>query len=82
MVGLLQKPFKKLALFLTVEIDLVYNGTRPFIPPRLRRNVIERAREFHEGISFNCNKKYDEAHILVAGIELRYSELRECMRQM
>ena len=42
-------PLKKLAHFLTVENGIVYNGTRPFVHPRLRRHDIERAHENHEG---------------------------------
>ena len=43
-------PLKKLAQILIVKKDLVYKGTRPFMPPRKRRNAIERAHETHAGI--------------------------------
>ena len=48
--------FKKPGHFLTVEKDMVYNGTRPFINNRLKRNVIELAHETHRGITATGDK--------------------------
>ena len=40
-------PFKKLAYFLTVENDIVYNGRRPIIPPTLQPMVIKSTHGIH-----------------------------------
>ena len=46
---------KKVSGFLTVENGLLYNGTRPYIPPRMRNNLIERAHDTHLGIQATKN---------------------------
>ena len=48
--------FKKVSGFLTVENGLLYNGTRPYIPPRMRNIVIERAHDTHPGVQATKNK--------------------------
>jgi transposase InsO family protein len=47
--------FKKVSDFLTVEEDVIYNGTRPYIPPRLRTRIISRAHETHPGVNTTQN---------------------------
>ena len=47
--------FKKLSGFLTVEKVLLYNGTIPYIPPRMRNIVIERAHDTHPGVQATKN---------------------------
>ena len=50
-----ESQFKKVREFLTVADGLVYHGTRPYIPNRLRRRVIERAHDTHPGITATQN---------------------------
>ena len=45
-----ESPFKKVCGLLTVENGLLHNGTRPYIPPRMRSIIIERAHETHPGV--------------------------------
>ena len=47
--------FKKVSGLLTVENGLLYNGTRPYIPPRMRNIVIERAHDTHPGVQATKN---------------------------
>ena len=47
--------FKKVSGFLTVEKWQLYNGTRPYIPPRMRNIVIERAHDTHPGVQATKN---------------------------
>ena len=53
--------FKKVSGFLTVENWLLYNGTRPYIPTRMRNIVTERALDTHPG----------EPNVLVAWVRKR-----------
>ena len=47
--------FKIVSDFPTVENGLLYNGTRPYIPPRMRNMVIERAHDTHRGVQATEN---------------------------
>ena len=45
----MKRPFLRCAGFLTVEDDILFQGTRVVIPPRLTTQAIEIAREVHSG---------------------------------
>ena len=47
--------FKKVSGLLTVGNGLLYNGTRPYIPPRMQNIVIERAHDTHPGVQATKN---------------------------
>ena len=47
--------FKRVSGFLTVENGLLYNGTRPYFPPRMRNIVTERAQDTHHGVQATKN---------------------------
>ena len=44
-------PFKMKSHFMTIQNNLIYNGTRPYIPPRFRQTVMENAHSVHNGVS-------------------------------
>ena len=47
--------FEKVSRFLTVENGLLYNGTRPHNPSRMRNIVIERAHDMHPEVQATKN---------------------------
>ena len=47
--------FKKIFGFLTVENRLLYSGTRPYIPPRMRNIVSERPHDTYPGVEATKN---------------------------
>ena len=49
-----ERPFKKLADALTIEQNVLYLGTRLYIPPRLRQKVFDITHsERHAGVQSN-----------------------------
>ena len=77
MVGLFQQklPSKKLAQFLDVANDIVYDGLGQFILPTLQQNAIERADESDTGIM--ATQKNEGTFSSAGRIEPHYQELHD-----
>ena len=55
-----EQQFSRNAQALTIEDDLVYNGSRLYIPEAFRKNVIEKHHETHPGMTaLKCLVKYE-----------------------
>ena len=64
----MEKSFMNVSNALTVQNDLIYNGSRVFIPITCRKQVIEKFHEVHQGINAlkNLVKKILGGHLWIA----------------
>jgi len=51
-----EAPFARVSMALTIDNDLIYHGTRLYIPPGLRKKCFQKAHDVHQGMNATANK--------------------------